>query len=346
MTTGMRSWSKTAGSNNSADSNVNWAEGMAPSAVNNSARAEMASAAMWRDDNSGTLATSGTTAAFTVTSNQTFGSLADGDTIAVKFHAANNASATLNVDGTGAKAIQIYANQALNGGEFSAGNVAKFTYTASSTAWMLDGYNKLTGTISSPVGFQITSTSTSAPGYSFSGDTNTGMYWIGADNVGILANGTKAVDISTGTVVLSGSLNATLVTTGTVSATAATSSDQGTGASPGATTGLIVTPGKQQYHPSAAKFWIKCDAAGATNLSYNVASITDAGVGSLTVTIATDFSTASYCCLVGLQTDGAMYGRVYNTTPPAAGSVTCFSANFSGTPLDPDKWHVSGFGDQ
>src|SRR5690349_18237862 len=107
MTTGVRAWSKTAGSNNSADSNVNWAEGMAPSAVNNSARAEMASVAKWRDDNSGTLLTSGSSSAFTVTSNQTSTSYVDGDTIGVTFHAAAAASATLNVDGVGAKQIQL-----------------------------------------------------------------------------------------------------------------------------------------------------------------------------------------------------------------------------------------------
>ena len=49
-------WSHTASSNATADSTINWAEGMAPSAVNNSARAMMARIAEWRDDISGTTA--------------------------------------------------------------------------------------------------------------------------------------------------------------------------------------------------------------------------------------------------------------------------------------------------
>ena len=73
--TGVVSWSQTAASNATADSNVNWAEGMAPSQVNDSARAQMASVAKWRDDLSGALVTGGTSAAYTLTSNQSFSSL-------------------------------------------------------------------------------------------------------------------------------------------------------------------------------------------------------------------------------------------------------------------------------
>ena len=50
MATGVASWSTTAANNATADANVNWAEGQAPSTVNNSARAEMASVALYRDD--------------------------------------------------------------------------------------------------------------------------------------------------------------------------------------------------------------------------------------------------------------------------------------------------------
>lgn len=139
MTTGLRSWSKTAASNNSADSAVNWAEGQAPSSVNNSARAEMASAAKFRDDNSGTLLTSGSTTAYTVTSNQVSTSYLDGDTIAVTFHAANDSSATLSLDGVTAAPLQLISGTNLSGGEFQAGASARFHYSSSSTAWVAQG---------------------------------------------------------------------------------------------------------------------------------------------------------------------------------------------------------------
>jgi hypothetical protein len=48
-------WSRTAASNATADSSVNWAEGQAPSSVNDSARALMASAAGFRDDIAGAI---------------------------------------------------------------------------------------------------------------------------------------------------------------------------------------------------------------------------------------------------------------------------------------------------
>ena len=40
-------WSQTAASNATADASINWQEGQAPSSVNDSARAMMASAAAW-----------------------------------------------------------------------------------------------------------------------------------------------------------------------------------------------------------------------------------------------------------------------------------------------------------
>ena len=68
-------WSKTANNNANADGTINWAEGQAPSTVNDSARAMMAAAAKYRDDIAG-VTTGGTATAYTVASNQAFDSLA------------------------------------------------------------------------------------------------------------------------------------------------------------------------------------------------------------------------------------------------------------------------------
>lgn len=143
MATGAQTWSTSAASNNSADGSVNWAEGMAPSAVNNSARAEMASAAMFIKDNSGILLTTGTTAAYTLTSKQVSTAVVDGYTIAATFHATNDASATLNVDGVGAKQIQLIPGTNLSGGEILAGSCHRLHYSSSSTAWVVQGANLL-----------------------------------------------------------------------------------------------------------------------------------------------------------------------------------------------------------
>src|SRR5262245_21795508 len=54
-----------------------------------------------------------------------------------------------------------------------------------------DGQTTLTGQIKGFVGASV-----SAPAYSFSCDLNTGIYRIGADNVGVACGGTKILDIS------------------------------------------------------------------------------------------------------------------------------------------------------
>src|SRR5262245_64516577 len=72
-------WSRTAANNATTDSSINWAEGQAPSTVNDSARAMMAAAAKYRDDIAGAIATGGTSTAYTLTSYQSFDTLAHMD---------------------------------------------------------------------------------------------------------------------------------------------------------------------------------------------------------------------------------------------------------------------------
>jgi microcystin-dependent protein len=122
MATGVASWSKTAASNATADSNVNWAEGMAPSAVNNSARAEMASVAMWRDDLQG-ITTGGSSTAYTATTSQSFAALGNLNlqTITIIPHATSGAAPTLAVDGLGAQNLRLVSGEAPPIGAFVAG---------------------------------------------------------------------------------------------------------------------------------------------------------------------------------------------------------------------------------
>ncbi len=138
MATGVQVWSQTAVTNATVDTNVNLAEGMAASAVNDSARAMMASVAKWRDDQSGTVITSGTTSALTALTNQSASALTSGFTLAVQFGTPTAINATLAVDGLAAKPIQIYPGSNLLGSEFQAGSLAKFTYSTTGTgAWLM-----------------------------------------------------------------------------------------------------------------------------------------------------------------------------------------------------------------
>ncbi len=133
MAIGVQVWSQAPASNATSDTNINWAEGMAPSAVNDSARALMASVARWRDDNNGTLITSGTSSALTLVTNQVEGSLTNGYTVCFQFGTGVAAGATLAVDGLTATPLQLYPGHNLLGTEFSAGSNACWTYSTSGT---------------------------------------------------------------------------------------------------------------------------------------------------------------------------------------------------------------------
>jgi hypothetical protein len=72
-------WSRTAANNATADGSINWAEGQAPSTVDDSARAMMPAASKYRDDVAGAIATAGSASAYTLSSFQVFDTLAHMD---------------------------------------------------------------------------------------------------------------------------------------------------------------------------------------------------------------------------------------------------------------------------
>lgn len=111
-------------------------------------------------------------------------------------------------------------------------------------------------------------------------------------------NGTIATLAGTETLanktLTSPAINSATITTPTLNGSLAgtsiaTQAEQETGSA----TDKIVTPGRQQYHASAAKAWAYYNnfAVGA---SYNVSSVTDNGAGDQTVNFTTAFSGASF----------------------------------------------------
>lgn len=134
-------WSKTPSSNATADPSINWAEGMAPSAVNDSARVMMAVLASWRDDISGLLTTGGSSTAYTVTTNSSLASTpATGHMLCFRPHTSNGIAPTLAADGGTAYAIQSAPSVAVSSSVLVSG--APYCVTFSGTAWLLqDFYN-------------------------------------------------------------------------------------------------------------------------------------------------------------------------------------------------------------
>ncbi len=135
-------WSKTAASNATADAQVNMAEGMAPSAVNDGVRALMASAAGFRDDISGAIVTGGTSTNYTITTNQIFDSLANmnGHMVAFTPHVTSGAGGVnINVDSLGLKPLYTAPLGTLPAGLLIQGTPYVAVYNSSDAAWYLHG---------------------------------------------------------------------------------------------------------------------------------------------------------------------------------------------------------------
>ncbi len=133
MATGVQVWNQSPASNATSDSNINLAEGMAPSSLNDSVRSMMASVAKWNNDNNGTLITSGSSTALTLVTNQVEGALTAGFTVGFQFGTGVSSNATLAVDGLAAKPLQIIPGTNVTGGEYPANSFGNFTYSTTGT---------------------------------------------------------------------------------------------------------------------------------------------------------------------------------------------------------------------
>jgi hypothetical protein len=147
-TAGVPLWSTTAASNATADPAVNWAEGMAPSAVNDSARAMMASVAKWRDDFYG-ITTAGSSTAYTISTGSTFATAAamSGAIFTILPHATSGAVPTLAVDGLTARAINQSTGVAVATGALISGTPYQVKYVHATTEFILLGRSSVFTTL-------------------------------------------------------------------------------------------------------------------------------------------------------------------------------------------------------
>src|SRR5437868_7285220 len=160
-------WSQTASADATADSTINWAEGQAPSSINDSARAMMAAAAKYRDDIAGAIVTGGTSTAYTVASYQVFDALAhlNGQMIAFTPHATNGATVTLNVDGLGAKPLRSAPATELLAGMLVQGTPYICIYSNADAAFYLRNF--YVSPYSVPLGSSIDYWGSAAPNSAF-----------------------------------------------------------------------------------------------------------------------------------------------------------------------------------
>lgn len=111
----------------------------------------------------------------------------------------------------------------------------------------------------------------------------------------------------------------------------------------GSTTANFTTPGRQQFHPSAAKAWARCTAAGALSEGYNISGGTcgRSGTGEYVLTFTTAFSTSTFPCFVTLQSTNLTAGAGPGSTSTATVSVR----NLSSAATD-SIFQIVCFGDQ
>lgn len=113
------------------------------------------------------------------------------------------------------------------------------------------------------------------------------------------------------------------------------------------TTNKVVTSDVQHFGPSAAKAWAAISVSAGTptlNASYNVTSITDTALGRVTITIATDFSSANFASIWTADSGGAGGVNSFYSFSIAAGAVVC-QYIAAGASADPANWSWVGFGD-
>ena len=106
------------------------------------------------------------------------------------------------------------------------------------------------------------------------------------------------------------------------------------------------------YRDNICKGWGQVSVSGGTptlNADYNVTSITDSGVGELTVTWETDFTSANYALLPGGQGPAGSDHSIFAIDAdnnPATGSCRLTCATGGNVLQDPQKWTFVAYGVQ
>ena len=110
------------------------------------------------------------------------------------------------------------------------------------------------------------------------------------------------------------------------------------------------TPGRQQFHASAAKAWVQFDSTGTATIraSYNITSIIDNGTGDIFITIGTNFSSAEYAAAAVAGRESASTNHLVSgpNAVPTAGGFRIQVVNSNNTAVDAEWVSVIFFGDQ
>src|SRR5262249_27332127 len=131
----IQSWSITPGTNATADSGINFAEGQARASLNDSCRAMMAAHAFMRNLLNGSITTTGSANAYAFTSGLGYVSVPTGLCVRIKANFTNTGAATLNMDGIGAVTMKRVNGNDLNAGDLNANQYFEALYNG--TNWIV-----------------------------------------------------------------------------------------------------------------------------------------------------------------------------------------------------------------
>lgn len=133
MASSIYDWSLLAANNANADTDINWAEGQAPSTVNNSARFMMQRLKEFVADLGAIAAVGGSANVLTFSAKSSFSAYSDGIRVAFRAATDNTGAVTFNVNAVGAKPVVRFSLDgeiALTGGEIQGGGIYEVIYSA------------------------------------------------------------------------------------------------------------------------------------------------------------------------------------------------------------------------
>jgi hypothetical protein len=313
----MWKWSTTAATNSTADSTINWAEGQAPSSVNDSARATMAAVAKYRDDTSGMHTLGGGTTAYTLTTSQGLTTLTDGHQVAFTVNATNTGASTLNVDGLGALPLQKIKGTPMAAGELVDGSVYTAALdTAGTDVWVIHGGKTLNHDAELTAIAGLTSAADRLPYFTGSGTASLATF---------TSAGRNLVDDA------DASAQRTTLGLGTAAV-----QDTGTsGANVPLMNGANTWSGANTFSSTAgidadntAKAFGKVTSGHALSNGWNVASVSSNGTGDCTVTFDNAIGNTNYTAIVSCHTSSGSYVASVDTT--LSGSITIRTHEITG----------------
>jgi hypothetical protein len=305
------------------NSNVDLApENMSPALVNDAIRAVQGANARWSQDQSCSIASAGSSSAWTLSAARTLTSYYDGLKLCFDVHTDNDGAVTLNVDSLGAVAIRKENGANLEAGDLDTGMKAEVVYNGSS-------FQLLSPVITTSINELIANEGDLIRGNS-SGDG--ARLPIGTPGQFLYSNGANA----------SWSNLPVASTSVTGVQENADQSDMESLAST-----RTVTPDQVVASPYAAKGFVRFTVPGSAigNVTgQNVASVAYNGTGDYTVEWDTDFSSATYTCTATTQIPSGTNAPYI--TAITAGALTVLVQNSVGTAGDPAAVNVICFGDQ